>query len=712
MRAIALGIAGALFFVVEAFAQETPRSAASLECSRQADAQGLHGAERATFRSQCIASAGEPARQTTQQAVQPVASMTTQECAARYQAAQAAGTLAGRKWMEFRSAECSSANQPALKLIFPKGISAIYSQEPEGQARMQACVDQYNANKAANASGGMKWIEAGGGYYSVCNKHLKTVAQNLQPPVARAPINLPNGANNQAADITSLKRGTYVRKGTACEIASNSTIMNFDGLQFTQGRFCNAPVKGLRGSSIVVKRLCPSEDGSGEVTQEDTFKIKSADEFVLTNGAGEFAFRYCAQARLPEIWRNAVPEPATQNAHGKALADEKRDKDCMNTGVTCIIRCKDNVPCEDICRADLAFCKTGIVGQMKSGAFIAVEREKKEAEGRVEKQRKLDIEKARQSKQVPTASQSQVPTQVAAPPATAPLSQEEIDAFRKAILNWDPPLGAPALDVRIRLKQDGTIDGTPEVISKGAGGTYEVAKEAATRTVIQAQPFKMFRPESYDAWKDMIVTFEVPAAQAAQPPQDVQSVCSAKYEAAKAAGTIGAISREDFLRVCALSLYFRTPDRGAIRQLPDTAVPAPPDPTVFTDAFEFCRAAINKDSQEGMQDKRYVGPAVPPAVAKAMKDEAVWWRCMDGAIYACSTGASGSGCVQMSASKTPSSAVRSFCAQNPNSDFVPMSLVRSSSSTWKCNGDTPAIIQTYALDKRRYLKDSWHKIFP
>jgi hypothetical protein len=560
MRAIGLGISGALIFVVAAFSQEMPRSAASLECSRQADAQGLHGAERKFFRSQCIANAGEPTPQLNQQAAPPAASITTQECAARYQAAQAAGTLAGRKWMEFRSTECSSAGQSAFKLVFPNGISPMYAQEAEGQARIHTCVDQYNANKTTNASGGMKWIEAGGGYYTVCNEYLKTVAQNPRPPVARAPINPPNGADNQAADITSLKRGTYVRKGTPCEIASNSTIMNFDGLQFTQGRFCNAPVKGLRGSSIVVKRLCPSEDGSGEVTQEDTFRIKSANEFVLTNGAGEFVFRYCAQARLPEIWRNAVPEPAAQNAPGKALADEKRDKDCMNTGVTCIIRCKDNVPCEDICRADLAFCKTGIVGQMKSGAFIAVERDKKEAEARVEKQRKLDIEKARQSKQVPTASQSQVPTQMAAPPATAPLSQEEIDAFRKVILNWGPPPGAPALDVRIRLKQDGNIDGAPEVISKGAGGTYEAAKEAATRTVIEAQPFKMFRPESYDAWKDMIVTFEAPAAQAAQPPQDVQSVCSAKYEAAKAAGTIGVILREDFLRVCAITIIASVPD--------------------------------------------------------------------------------------------------------------------------------------------------------
>jgi hypothetical protein len=36
---------------------QTPRSAASMECSRQADAKGLHGKARQNFRSKCIRSA-------------------------------------------------------------------------------------------------------------------------------------------------------------------------------------------------------------------------------------------------------------------------------------------------------------------------------------------------------------------------------------------------------------------------------------------------------------------------------------------------------------------------------------------------------------------------------------------------------------------------------------------------------------------------------
>jgi hypothetical protein len=35
------------------------------------------------------------------------------------------------------------------------------------------CLDQYNANKASNGNGGLKWIQKGGGYYSECNKRLR-----------------------------------------------------------------------------------------------------------------------------------------------------------------------------------------------------------------------------------------------------------------------------------------------------------------------------------------------------------------------------------------------------------------------------------------------------------------------------------------------------------------------------------------------------------
>jgi hypothetical protein len=126
--------------------------------------------------------------------------LSMQECSAKYKAAKDAGTLNGMKWNDFRKAQCGAAataapaptaaqppapttTKPAAapmlapaatgNAVFPSAVSSKYSGESAGKARMHTCLDQYNANKANNANGGLKWIEKGGGYYSECNKHLK-----------------------------------------------------------------------------------------------------------------------------------------------------------------------------------------------------------------------------------------------------------------------------------------------------------------------------------------------------------------------------------------------------------------------------------------------------------------------------------------------------------------------------------------------------------
>jgi len=140
--------------------------------------------------------------------VVPSHALTMQECSAKYKAAQAAGSKL--KWNDFRKAECSAdaaatptaapapttaaptpaapakpaakpaetpkattASAPAGNAVFPTAVAPKYSKETEGKARMHTCLDQYNANKATNANGGLNWIQKGGGYYSECNKRLK-----------------------------------------------------------------------------------------------------------------------------------------------------------------------------------------------------------------------------------------------------------------------------------------------------------------------------------------------------------------------------------------------------------------------------------------------------------------------------------------------------------------------------------------------------------
>jgi hypothetical protein len=122
--------------------------------------------------------------------------LTMSECSAKYKAAKADNSLNGMKWNDFRKAQCgadtsaapaaapapSTASAPAAAPVsvgnaaFPSAVSSKYSSESAGKARMHTCLDQYNANKASNANGGMRWIQKGGGYYSECNKHLKGAA--------------------------------------------------------------------------------------------------------------------------------------------------------------------------------------------------------------------------------------------------------------------------------------------------------------------------------------------------------------------------------------------------------------------------------------------------------------------------------------------------------------------------------------------------------
>jgi hypothetical protein len=91
-------------------------------------------------------------------------------CALKYMAAEVAGKAKGRKWKEFRQEECGASTTTA---VFPTEIAPKYSGVAPDKARTLTCADQFSANKATNANGGLKWIEMGGGYYSECVSRLK-----------------------------------------------------------------------------------------------------------------------------------------------------------------------------------------------------------------------------------------------------------------------------------------------------------------------------------------------------------------------------------------------------------------------------------------------------------------------------------------------------------------------------------------------------------
>jgi hypothetical protein len=57
---------------------------------------------------------------------------------------------------------------------FPSAIAANYAKDPAGKARRETCLEQYKANKSTGENGGLKWIQKGGGYFSVCSRKLKS----------------------------------------------------------------------------------------------------------------------------------------------------------------------------------------------------------------------------------------------------------------------------------------------------------------------------------------------------------------------------------------------------------------------------------------------------------------------------------------------------------------------------------------------------------
>jgi len=91
-------------------------------------------------------------------------------CSVRYVALKISGKLNGRKWKDFRRDECGLGD---INAVFPDAIAPKYSGEDPDTARMHTCADQFTANKATKANGGLKWIEKDGGYYGECVGHLK-----------------------------------------------------------------------------------------------------------------------------------------------------------------------------------------------------------------------------------------------------------------------------------------------------------------------------------------------------------------------------------------------------------------------------------------------------------------------------------------------------------------------------------------------------------
>ncbi len=209
IRTITAMAGAAIIMGATAFAFSSPANALTMkECSAKykaaKESNTLGGMKWNDFRkAQCGdgAAAAPAAAPAAPKAAAPAAKnassaatgsgLTSKQCSAKYKSAKEAGTLNGMKWNDFRKAECGPGADPVAStsdgnteppapttvapagVRFPSAVSPKYASESAGKARMHTCLDQYHALKDSNGLGGLKWIQKGGGYYSLCNARLK-----------------------------------------------------------------------------------------------------------------------------------------------------------------------------------------------------------------------------------------------------------------------------------------------------------------------------------------------------------------------------------------------------------------------------------------------------------------------------------------------------------------------------------------------------------
>ncbi len=96
----------------------------------------------------------------------------------------------------------------------------------------------------------------------------------------------------------------------------------------------------------------------------------------------------------------------------------------------------------------------------------------------------------------------------------AQLSQSEIDALRARLMAlWSPPVGVKdpnelIVTVTVRLRRDGRLAAPPFARVGSNSVAAQASRDSAVRAVLTGQPFDMLKPEHYDNWKEIELTFD------------------------------------------------------------------------------------------------------------------------------------------------------------------------------------------------------------
>jgi len=93
------------------------------------------------------------------------------------------------------------------------------------------------------------------------------------------------------------------------------------------------------------------------------------------------------------------------------------------------------------------------------------------------------------------------------------LSQAEIDAFKSHLRRcWWPSAGPRGDNIkvvfRVMFKRDGTLMRSPILVQAPKSKFGRTLASTAKRALLGCQPYTMLKPERYDQWKVMLLTFD------------------------------------------------------------------------------------------------------------------------------------------------------------------------------------------------------------
>jgi hypothetical protein len=193
----------------------------------------------------------------------------------------------------------------------------------------------------------------------------------------------------------------------------------------------------------------------------------------------------------------------------------------------------------------------------------------------------------------------------------------------------------------------------------------------------------------------------------------------------KSAVNLGLLPRKALYAVCCGGFFvilLATVGCNEVTEDDEAVGASTPAASTFDDPFAYCAAVGTVDAP----DERYMGEAVPMVIAEGIRQatggslsapiefftRGTTWRCMEGAVMACTVGANLPCQTEADTSKAPSQAMTEFCQANQDSSFIPAAITgRATVYTWRCStGRAVAGTQVNAVDQRGFIANIWYRL--